>query len=357
MLYRIGQTMEILVIQPITDEALAQISEVDPRLSVIDARGWFDDEIRDTWPRWTIQRYLENRMSPPCTRQERDRLLATAEIILGGWPFPVDLRARAPRLRWFHQLPAGASNLLRGDLWGSDVMVTTSRGYGNTQPMAEYVLGTFFHFARGLHRAYRDQRRHQFDHRTYGPILLQDKTVCIIGTGGIGRNVARLCAGAGMRVVGTRRCMSSDKAQLPEFSRLEDPSHLYELLGESEFVAVCCQWTPETTKLINREAFAAMKPGTVLVNVARGEIIDEEALIEALAIGKLRGVALDVYVGEFEHEPDLRLWDDERVLITPHVSNETDRSQHRGVELFCDNLRAYINGRPLTNVVDWKRGY
>jgi phosphoglycerate dehydrogenase-like enzyme len=100
-----------------------------------------------------------------------------------------------------------------------------------------------------------------------------------------------------------------------------------------------------------------MKPGTILVNVARGEIIDEQALIEALAIGKLRGVALDVYVGEFEHEPDLRLWNDERVLITPHVSSQTDRSQHRGVELFCDNLRAYINGRPLTNVVDWKRGY
>ncbi len=205
--------------------------------------------------------------------------------------------------------------------------------------------------------AYRDQRRHQFDHRTYGPILLQDKTVCIIGTGGIGRNVARLCAGVGMRVVGTRRCMSSNTAQLPQFSRLEGPSHLYELLSESDFVAVCCQWTPETTKLIAREAFTAMKPGTILVNVARGEIIDEEALIEALAIGKLRGVALDVYVGEFEHEPDLRLWNDERVLITPHISSQTDRSQHRGVELFCDNLRAYINGHPLMNVVDWKRGY
>jgi len=160
-----------------------------------------------------------------------------------------------------------------------------------------------------------------------------------------------------MHAVGTRRSISSNTAQLPEFSRLEGPSHLYELLSESDFVAVCCQWTPETTKLINREAFTTMKPGAVLVNVARGEIIDEEALMEALAIGRLRGVALDVYVGEFEHEPDPRLWNDERVLITPHVSNETDRSQHRGIELFCDNLRAYLKGRSLTNVVDWKRGY
>jgi phosphoglycerate dehydrogenase-like enzyme len=349
--------MEVLVIQPVANEALARISAVDQRVNVIDARGWFDDEIRGTWPQWTVQRYLGNGLSPACTRQERDQLLATAEIILGGWPFPIDLRARAPRLRWFHQLPAGASNLRRGDLWGSDVIVTTSRGYGNTQPMAEYVLASFLHFARGLQMAYRDQRRHQFDHRTYRPVLLQDKTVCIIGTGGIGRNVARLCIGVGMRVVGTRRSMSSNTARLPEFSRLEGPNHLNELLSESDFVAVCCQWTPETTKLIAREAFTAMKPGTILVNVARGEIIDEEALIEALAIGKLRGVALDVYVGEFEHEPDLRLWNDERVLITPHVSSQTDRSQHRGVELFCDNLRAYINGRPLTNVVDWERSY
>jgi len=349
--------MEILVIVPVTDEALERIAEVDQRINVIDARGWFDSEIRDTWPHWTVQRYLGNRKSPVSTRQELDRLLAAAEIILGGWPFPLDLCARAPRLRWFHQLPAGASNLRRGDLWGSDVIVTTSRGYGNTQPMAEYVLASFLHFARGFHITYRDQRHHQFDHRPYRPMLLQGKTVCIVGAGGIGRDVAKLCAGVGMRVVGTRSRTPSENAPSSGFSRFEGPDHLHELLGDSDFVAICCQWTPETTKLIDREAFAAMKPGVVLVNVARGEIIDEEALVEALATDKICGVALDVYVGEFEHEPDRHLWDNERVLITPHISSGTERSQHRGVELFCDNLCAYIDGRPLTNVIDWERGY
>jgi phosphoglycerate dehydrogenase-like enzyme len=350
-------TREVLVIVPIPDDALGRIAAVDRSLRVVDARGAFDAEFRETWPPWTVERYLGPRAESTGSREEHDRLLAGAEIVLGGFPFPLDLRARAPRLRWFHQLPAGASNLLRGDLWGSDVVVTTSRGHGNTLPMAEYVLASLLHFARGLHHVSRDRQRHRFDHRAYRPLLLHGKTVCVVGAGGIGLDVGRLCAGAGMRVVGTRRRVAPDAA-LPEgFSRLESPERLHALLAESDAVAVCCQWTPETTRLIGREAFAAMKPGAILVNVARGEIIDEAALIEALAAGRLRGVALDVYVGEFEREPDRRLWDDERVLITPHVSGGTDVRQHRGIDLFCDNLRAYLDGRPLTNVVDWTDGY
>ncbi len=351
------RTVNVLVIQPIADEELAQIARVDSRLRVVDARGWFDDEIRQTWPQWTVERYLGTRPGPRSTREERDRLLAQAEVILGGWPFPLDLRARSPRLKWFHQRPAGASNLLRGDLWGSDVTVTTSRGHGNTRAMAEYVLACFLHFARGLHRASRDRERQRFEHGSYKPILIEGKTVCVVGAGGIGQAVGRLCAGAGMRVVGTRRHVTAGEALPSGFSRLEGPEQLDSLLADCEFVAVCCQWTPETTGLIGRSAFSAMRPGTVLVNVARGEIIDEEALLAALAQGKLRGVGLDVYVGEFERAPDVRLWQDERVLITPHVSGGSDVAQHRVVEVFSDNLGAYLDGRPLANVIDWARGY
>jgi phosphoglycerate dehydrogenase-like enzyme len=348
---------DVLVIVPSSDDALSRIAAVDPRVRVLDARGWFDVELRETWPAWTVQRYLGQRTGPSSARAERDGLLASAEIVLGGFPFPLDLRARAPRLRWFHQLPAGASNLLRGDLWGSDVIVTTSRGHGNTRAMAEYALASLLHFARGFHRAAGDRQRHRFDHRPYRPLLLQGKTVCVVGAGGIGRDVGRLCAEAGMRVVGTRRTPTPGAALPPGFSRLEGPEALHALLAESDAVVVACQWTPETTKLIGPRAFAAMKPGAILVNVARGEIVDEDALIAALAEGRLRGVALDVYVGEFEHEPDRRLWDDERVLITPHVSGGSDVSRHRGLDLFCDNLRAYLDGRPLTNVIDWAEGY
>ena len=100
-----------------------------------------------------------------------------------------------------------------------------------------------------------------------------------------------------------------------------------------------------------------MKQGGVFVNVARGEIVDEAALADTLDQGRLRGAALDVYVGEFEHLPPQRLWADKRVVITPHVSGASDDERHRGVDLFCENLRAYLDGKPLQNVIDWDRGY
>ncbi len=349
--------VEVLVIEPIGDADLRRITALDTRVHVVDARGWFDAEIRETWPAWTVRRYLGNRPCPPSSRAERDQLLANAEIVFGGWPFPLELRGRAPRLRWFHQRPAGASNLQQSDLWGSDVLVTTSRGHGDVRPMAEYVLGLFLHFARGFHYAYRDERRDQFEHRSYRPVLLQGKTVCVIGAGGIGRALGKLCADFGMQVVGTRNRVAPAAGTPPGFDKLYGAERLSELLGESDFVAVCCQWTAATNKLIGAEAFAAMRPETVLVNVARGEIIDEDALLAALDSGKLRGVGLDVYAGEFEHAPEPRLWHHDRVLITPHVSAGTDRPLHRGIDVFCANLRAYLDGEPLVNRIDWERGY
>jgi phosphoglycerate dehydrogenase-like enzyme len=160
-----------------------------------------------------------------------------------------------------------------------------------------------------------------------------------------------------MRVVGTRRQVESGTPPLPGFARLESAERLLDLLSESEFVAISCPWTKETTRLIGQAAFAAMKTGAVLVNISRGEIIDETALLQALNNDKLRGVALDVYDGEFERPPDERLWRHERVVITPHVSALTDVSEHGGVKLFCENLARYLEGAPLQNVIDWQRGY
>ncbi len=351
------RTVNVLNIQRLGAAELEKIAAVDRIVDVVDAGGWFDGEIRDTWPPYAMSRYLAPDAAGRGTRSERDRLLARAEVIVGGWPFPLDLRARAPGLKWFHQRPAGASNLRLGDLWGSDVVVTTSRGAGNTLAMAEYAIAGILHFAKGLDRAVTDHAAGTFDHRAYRPLLIDGKTLCVVGAGGIGREVGRLGAAIGMRVIGTRRRVEPGTRLPSGFSALGGAEELDSFLGESDFVAVCCQWTVETTNLINAARLAAMKSGGVLVNVARGEIVDETAVSQALDCGHLRGAVLDVYNGEFLHPPPERLWHDPRVLMTPHISGQSDTNRHGAVDLFCENLRAYLDGAPLRNVIDWERGY
>src|SRR5271165_3306800 len=197
--------VNILSIQRVSATDRARIEAVDPAVRVTDAGSWFDGEIRDTWPAYTAAQYLTPGSTGQGTRGQRDRLLADAEIVLGGWPYPLDLRARAARLKWFHQRPAGASNLRRGDLWGSDVTVTTSRGAGSTLAMAEYAVAGILCFAKSLHRIAVDRAAGTFDHPAYHPLLIEGKTACVVGAGGIGLEVGRLCAALGMRVVGTRR--------------------------------------------------------------------------------------------------------------------------------------------------------
>ena len=254
--------------------------------------------------------------------------------ILGGWPFPLDLRARSPRLKWFHQRPAGASNLLLGDLWGSDVVVTTSRGAGNTLAMAEYAVAGILHFAKSLHRAIHDRDAGAFDHRAYRPLLLHGKTACVVGAGGIGLEVGRLCGALGMRVVGTRRHPQPDAPLPPGFSELGGPADLDRFLPDSDFVVICCQWTPETTRLFNHDRFAAMKQGSVLVNVARGEIVDEQALADALAGGQAARRGAGCVCRRVPARATGALWQDPRVLITPHVSGRQRREpprRHRSI--------------------------
>jgi glyoxylate/hydroxypyruvate reductase A len=349
--------VNVLSIHRISAEERRQIEAVDESVRLIDAGGWFDGEIRETWPAFTSARYLAPGATGAGSRAERDALLAEAEVILGGWPFPRDLRARAPKLKWFHQRPAGASNLMLGDLWGSDVLATTSRGAGNTLAMAEYALAGILYFAKGLQRATVDRDAGSLEHRAYRPLLLEGKTACIVGAGGIGLNVGRLCAALGLRVVGTQRRPAAGGSLPPGFQSIGTPDDLDRFLPDSDIVAICCQWTPETDRLFNAQRFALMKKGSILVNVARGEIIDEEALTQALQRDQLRGVVLDVYTGEFEHPPDRRLWRDPRVLITPHISGASDQDRHGAIAIFCENLRAYLDGRPLRNLIDWARGY
>lgn len=350
---------KVLSITPLSRADCEQIRGVDPSVELTEAGGWFDGEIRETWPAFTVERYLGSDARGHGSAAERDALLADAEVILGSWPFPLDLRARAPKLRWFHQRPAGASNLRRGDLWGSDVVVTTSRGYADSRAIAEYALAGLLHFAKSLDQAGKDAVGRRFNAAAYRSVGLAGKTVCVLGAGGIGRAVARLCAALDMRVIGIRSRQDRTEPRDAEFgfSEVDGPGSLLDRAPEIDFLVVACQWTPATTHLVNAELLEALKPGAVLVNIARGEIVNEIDLLAALDSGGLRGAVLDVYTGEFERPPPERLWSHPRVLLTPHTSAATDRPSNQSIDVFVANLRCYLDGRPMQNIIDWERGY
>ena len=353
------QPLNVLLIGAVGDAVIEKIEAVDPRIRVADARGKFEVEYAETWPAESVRRYVPQALiaANTSTRAERDALLAEAEVICIRFPFPLDLRARAPRLKWLHQTPVGASNLRMCDIWGSDVMVTTSRGLNNALPIAEYVLSLIFLFAKSLPQALHDQNNQAFERRAYRPILVQGKTVGIIGLGGIGQAVARLAKAVGMRVVATRRSAAAPQSQTQGVDQLLPPSALAVLLEQSDFVVVSSQWTPETDGLIGEAELRQMKSSAYLINVARGEIINQAALIKALQAGWIAGAGLDVYTGEFIGPPPEELWQLPNVVITPHTSGGTDVQQAKGLELFCENLRRYVTGQALLNVLNWERGY
>lgn len=332
----------------------AAIRGIDNSIELHEAGGWFVDEYRQSWPQITVDRYVfgQSASSPA----ERDELLSGADIVVAGFPYPLDLLARSPHLKWVHHTPAGASNLRRGDLWGSEVLVTTSRGRGEITAIAEYAIAGILHFAKGFDQAYVDREQKLFEQSRYSVRSAEKKTLCVVGAGGIGREVARLARALGMRTLGTRGSISKILSD-PHFDEMGGPDSLHAFLAESDYVVVSCQWTNETTGLIDENAFTAMKKHAIIVNVARGEIIDESALVAALNAGHLHGAVLDVFIGEFETPPPVRLWDHPRILITPHTSAHTDESRRRSTELFCENLTRFLKGEALENRVDWSLGY
>lgn len=180
----------------------------------------------------------------------------------------------------------------------------------------------------------------------------------IVGLGGIGKEVARLARALSMRVVATRRSVRSPEHNVDGADLLLPADRLEEVAAQSDFLAVCTALTNETEGLINREVFQAMKPGAVLINVSRGEVVDEDDLIDALRSGKLRGAVMDVYQGELGGgQPRHELMELPQVFVTSHVSASGSDYGDAVRELFRENLRRFLNDEPLMNVVDRERGY
>jgi phosphoglycerate dehydrogenase-like enzyme len=308
-----------------------------------------------------------------------DGRLDDVEVMLRGWlsPDAFDrLLARAPHLAWVHSATSGVEGALTPAALERGMVVTNARGVFS-RPIAEYVLMMILSVSRRLPQLLELQQE-----RTWQPLEgaeLRDVTVGIVGLGSIGRAVGALATAFGCRVVAVRRRPGGEGADgAPAGASAEDasvaddgeersfgetmldrvggPETLPELLGESDFIVLAAPLTPETEDMIDDGTLAMVKPGAWLINVARGRLIDERALLRALREGPLGGAVLDTFRDE-PLPPTSPFYDLENVIVTPHTAWSSGRVLDRSVELFCDNLRRFAAGEPLLNVVDPAAGY
>jgi phosphoglycerate dehydrogenase-like enzyme len=277
------------------------------------------------------------------------------------------LLVRAPNLVWVHSASAGVERVLTPASRERGLLITNARGVFS-RPIAEYVLMMILAISRRLPQLLELQRE-----RTWQPLEgaeLRDVTVGIVGLGSIGRAVGALATAFGCRVIATRRRTDAgteplaagegdvDEPPLGEIvlDRVLGPEDLPSLLAESDFVVLAAPLTAETENMINDETLAHVKRGAWLINVARGRLVDERALLRALRDGPLGGAVLDAFREE-PLPPSSPLYDLPNIIVTPHTSWSSARVLDRSVELFCDNLRRYAAGEPLLNVVDPVVGY
>jgi phosphoglycerate dehydrogenase-like enzyme len=290
------------------------------------------------------------------SREEALRRAAEAHAADAAFVTPDFLRA-APNLVWVQAQSAGVERYMAvKELRDSDkIVLTNMRGIAGPV-IADHAFAMLLALTRDLpvHLAGRAEGRWiREGSGKLRPIALKGRTLLVVGLGGIGTEIARRGRGFDMRVVAIRR--GNDPA--PDFvERVGKPQELLALLPEADVVAIAVPLTAETTGMFNREAFAAMKPGSFLVNIARGKVVDTAALLAALTSDKLAGACLDVTDPE-PLPPDHPLWKLPNVVITPHVSSDAELTEDRRWALFRENLRRFDAGEPLLNVVDLSAGY
>jgi D-2-hydroxyacid dehydrogenase (NADP+) len=259
------------------------------------------------------------------------------------------------RLKWVHSIPAGVDHLLTPEILAAGHVTLTSTKGPMGPLMAEHIVLLMLALARDLPGFLQDQAEHRWrflsDER---PMLdLWGRTVAILGVGSVGGSLARTCKlGFGMRVLGMARTRRDD----PHVDRYFDRAELHAALAEADFVALTLALTPETERIFDAAALAAMKPSAYLVNVTRGALIDEDALIAALRDRRIAGAGLDSVIDE-PLPPGSPLWSTPRVIITPHVSPGRDRFGAEVVGFWCENIRRFAEGAPLLGGVDRLAGY
>ena len=336
--------VNVLLASPLAADLVECIAAVDPRVQL----SYRPDLLGQ--PRYPGDHY------PPIQRTaaqsaEWAHLLAEAEVMLDvDQPSAPEIVRLAPRLRWIQSSSSGVGEWIRRlKLVETQVVVTNAAGM-HARPLGEYAVFAMLYFARRWPRMVAEQRAHHWERCAID--TLEHKTVGIIGLGQVGQMVARLARPFGMRTVGIRR----SGVAVDGVDQVYPATDLTHVLNQSDYLVLSVPATAETTGMIGARELALLKPGAVLVNIARGSIVDEAALIDALQHGQLGGAALDV-VSREPLPADSPLWDMPNVLITPHSMSTAVSENQWLTDLFCDNLRRYLHAEPLRNEVDKMRGY
>jgi phosphoglycerate dehydrogenase-like enzyme len=300
--------------------------------------------------------FPEVHFSSPEHAADAEALLPEADVVV-GWAVDANNFAAAQRLRWVHATAAGVGSLLFPAMIESDVVITNSRGL-HADAMGEHTLGVMLSFVRQLHRsrdAQRERRWTQDELWSVPPAFgtLAGSTMLLVGLGAVGGAIAVRARALGVRVIAIRRRPQPDPAPADEQWGIAE---LHRLLPRADWLVLAAPLTAESRHLIGERELAALNPKAVLVNVGRGHLVDEPSLVRALESGRVAGAALDVM--EMEPLPETSpLWRMPNVLVTPHISGLAPDYWGRAIRMFADNLRRYLDGHPLLNVVDKRAGY
>ena len=288
--------------------------------------------------------------APPLSESER-AVIAEADVLM-ALDLPPGIREWAPRLRWVQAIGAGIGQLEPAKLKAKGVVLTNAAGVAST-PIAEFAIGRLLEVWKDIRVLERQQKdRHWKMHQG---LLVKGRTIGIVGLGAIGRDVARRAKAFEMTVLANRRSAQPGDTD-PDADELFGPDGLDEMLARSDAVVLCAPHTPETIDLFDAQRLGRLKPGAVLVNVGRGSMIGEAALVDALESGHLGAAVLDV-TREEPLPADSPLWDAPNMYLSPHCSTAREGYNEALLELFCDNLERFLSEEPLRNVVDPDRGY
>jgi phosphoglycerate dehydrogenase-like enzyme len=279
------------------------------------------------------------------TPEEAARVIGDTEILY-AWKFPAPLLRRAPKLRWIQVMGAGVERFLVPEL-PSRVAVTRVTGIFGPW-MAEYTLGWCLWVTQRMELFRRQQRRRRW--APVDPLRLRGTMLCVVGLGDIGREIARSARRLGLRVIGVTR----SGQPVPGAERTYRPRAIRTALGRADFVVLTVPLSRGTQGLIGEPELAVMKPSAWLINIARGPVVDEEAVVAALRARRIGGAVLDVF-DEEPPPPDHPFWGLANVVLTPHIAGPSIPAEI--APIFNDNLRRYVAGRPLRFAVDRQRGY